>query len=363
MVRTRIGSAAMCMTGDGERRRGRPLKFSTVVARLESVEAEAGWPKAEADPPKAQPKKRGRPPKATKLAEADAESTEPQPKKRSRKAAGEVSSEPAASSSSSSSSSSPSKSSAAAIAPPPGWQSTWDLIVELRADRTAVVDSMGTEAISAIGDVSASERAYQALISLMLSSQTKDTINMATMKKLRAHQPGGLTVSSVSAMTDDTLHEYIRQVGFHNNKVRFIKETTRLLLERHEGEVPRTMDALLDLPGVGPKMAIILMRVAFDETVGISVDTHVHRICNQLGWAGAQGSKTPEKTRKVIEGWMPSHIWPDVNLLLVGLGQEVQTEKAKLIGKCLQCSDPSAALRLLDTLGVNVEKERAKHGL
>ena len=342
------------MTGDGERRRGRPLKFSTVV------EAEAASPKAEADPPKAQPKKRGRPPKATKHSEADAESAEPQPKKRSRppKAAGEVSSEPAASSSSS-----PSKSSAAAIAPPLGWQSTWDLIVELRADRTAVVDSMGTEAISAIGDVSARERAYQALISLMLSSQTKDTINMATMKKLRAHQPGGLTVASVSAMTDDTLHEYIRQVGFHNNKVRFIKETTRLLLERHEGEVPRTMDALLELPGVGPKMAIILMRVAFDETVGISVDTHVHRICNQLGWAGAQGSKTPEKTRKVIEGWMPSHIWPDVNLLLVGLGQEVQTERAKLISKCLQCSDPTAALRLLDTLGVNVEKERAKHGL
>ena len=360
MVRTRTGSAAMCMTGDGERRRGRPLKLSTVVARLESVEAEAGSPNAEAAPPTAQPKKRGRPPKATKHSEADTESTEPQPKKRDRppKGAGEVSSEPAASSSSS-----PSKSSAAAIAPPLGWQSTWDLIVELRADRTAVVDSMGTEAISAIGDVSARERAYQALISLMLSSQTKDTINMATMKKLRAHQPGGLTVASVSAMTDDTLHEYIRQVGFHNNKVRFIKETTRLLLERHEGEVPRTMDALLELPGVGPKMAIILMRVAFDETVGISVDTHVHRICNQLGWAGAQGSKTPEKTRKAIEGWMPSHIWPDVNLLLVGLGQEVQTEKAKLIGKCLQCSDPTAALRLLDTLGVNVEKERAKHGL
>jgi endonuclease-3 len=118
------------------------------------------------------------------------------------------------------------------------------------AESADKIGSSATEAISAIGDVSASERAYQALISLMLSSQTKDTINMATMKKLRAHQPGGLTVSSVSAMTDDTLHEYIRQVGFHNNKTRFIKAATAILKERHGGHVPATAEELCALPGV-----------------------------------------------------------------------------------------------------------------
>lgn len=246
-------------------------------------------------------------------------------------------------------------------ASPVGFQATYDLILELRQDRTAVVDSMGSEAIAS--EASEADRAYQALVSLMLSSQTKDTINMATMKKLRAHEPGGLTVASVTQMPDETLHEYIRQVGFHNNKVRYIKATTRLLVEKHGGEVPRTMDELLELPGVGPKMAIILMRVAFDLTVGISVDTHVHRISNQLGWAGAGGTKTPEQTRKVLEAWMPVEIWPDVNLLLVGLGQEVQTEKPKLLRKALGCSDPARALRLLATLGVAVDKELAKNGL
>ena len=190
---------------------------------------------------------------------------------------------------------------------PDGWRTVWDLIVELRADRTAVVDSMGTEAIS--NEVCESERAYQALVSLMLSSQTKDTVNMATMKKLRSY-PDGLTVHSVHEMPDETLHEMIKQVGFHNNKVRYIKQTTALLLEKHGGTVPSTMEDLLALPGVGPKMAIILLRVAFGKTVGISVDTHVHRIANQLGWAGEGGTKTPEQTRKKIEEWMPEEIWP-----------------------------------------------------
>ena len=246
------------------------------------------------------------------------------------------------------------------IDPPIGWQSTYDLITELRADRTAVVDSMGSEAIAA--DAPPADREYQALISLMLSSQTKDIVNMATMKKLRAH-PDGLSLGSVLAMEEDTLHEMIRQVGFHNNKVKYIKRATQMIADEHGGRVLDTMDALLTLPGVGPKMAIILLRVAFGQVVGISVDTHVHRIANQLGWAGAAGTKQPEQTRAALESWMPREIWPDVNLLLVGLGQEVQTEKAKLLAKCASCSDPPRALRLASTLGVAVGKELRKAGL
>ena len=180
------------------------------------------------------------------------------------------------------------------------------------------------------------------------------------MEKLRAH---GLSVANILTTPDDVLHELIKAVGFHNNKVKYIKESTRRLVDEHGGRVPDTMDALLSLPGVGPKMAIILLRVAFDKVAGISVDTHVHRIANQLDWAGADGTKQPEQTRKILEAWMPAEVWPDVNLLLVGLGQEVQTEKAKLLRKCLACSDPPRALRLAATLGVDVEKEARKEDL
>jgi len=252
--------------------------------------------------------------------------------------------------------SSPRKRAKVDLEPPPGWRATYDLIEELRADRTAVVDKMGSEAISAsAGD----DRAYQTLISLMLSSQTKDTVNMATMVKLRAH---GLTMRNILDTEDETLHELIRAVGFHNNKLRFIKETTRILVDEHAGRVPDSMDELMSLPGVGPKMALILLNVVYGKVVGISVDTHVHRISNQLGWAGA-GTKAPEETRRALESWMPRSVWPHVNLLLVGLGQEVQTEREKLLRKCLACSDPARALRLISTCGVNVGKELAKAGI
>ena len=147
------------------------------------------------------------------------------------------------------------------------------------------------------------------------------------MQKLRAH---GLTVSNILATPDETLNELIRAVGFHNNKVKYIKEASAILRDEHGGRVPDTMEGLLALPGVGPKMALICLNVNHGKVEGISVDTHVHRICNQLGWCGEGGTKQPEQTRRAIESWMPRDVWPHVNLLLVGLGQEVQTERPKL---------------------------------
>ena len=88
---------------------------------------------------------------------------------------------------------------------------------------------------------------YQTLISLMLWSQTKDTVNAATMLKLRAH---GLTVENILATTDANLFELIRAVGFNNNKVKYIKQTTAILQAEHGGRVPDTMEGLLALPGV-----------------------------------------------------------------------------------------------------------------
>lgn len=245
------------------------------------------------------------------------------------------------------------------LEPPEGWRATYDLITELRADRTAVVDTMGSEAIAdgSGSGMSVVDRDYQTLVSLMLSSQTKDTVNAATMVKLRAH---GLSVENILATSDETLDELIHAVGFHNNKVRFIKEASAIIQRDHGGAIPTTMEGLMALPGVGPKMALIVMRVAFGKVEGISVDTHVHRISNQLAWTGGAPTKTPEKTREAIEAWMPRDIWGDVNLLLVGFGQEIQTEKPKLLRKCLACSDPQAALALVGVCGVDVDREMAK---
>ena len=136
-----------------------------------------------------------------------------------------------------------------------------------------------------------------------------------------------------------------------------MKQTAEILISKHGGRVPDTMEDLLTLPGVGPKMSLILLNVVYGKVEGISVDTHVHRISNQLGWVGSSGpTKTPEHTRKAIESWMPRDIWHEVNVVLVGFGQEIQTERAKLLRKAMQSSQPQEAARILATCGLDVHK-------
>jgi len=190
---------------------------------------------------------------------------------------------------------------------PTGWADEWRLIKELRKDRTAVVDTMGCERLA---DPQASEkdRRYHVLVSLMLSSQTKDTVNAAVMGALKAR---GLSVKRILDETsEDEFHELIKPVGFHNVKTKNIRKATQILRDQYDEEVPSTMEALLALPGVGPKMALLVLKCAFDITAGISVDTHVHRISNQLGWTGGtlcgnQNVTAPAKisTQAALQRW------------------------------------------------------------
>ena len=260
------------------------------------------------------------------------------------------------------------KATAPVVTMPPGFNDEWRLIKELRKDRTAVVDTMGCERLA---DPRASEkdRRYHVLVSLMLSSQTKDTVNAAVMGALKAR---GLSVKRILDETsEDEFHELIKPVGFHNVKTKNIRRATQILRDEYDEDVPNTMEELLALPGVGPKMALLVLKCAFDITAGISVDTHVHRISNQLGWTGGAPTldknsfacKEPEKTRKALEQWVPRDDWGDVNWLLVGLGQEVQTEKPKLLRKALASSDPAYAVAFLGRIGMDTAKVAKAEGL
>lgn len=86
--------------------------------------------------------------------------------------------------------------------------------------------------------------------------------------------------------------------------MKYIKQTTQILKDQYNGDIPRTFKELCKLPGVGPKMANIVMSVGWNDTVGIAVDTHVHRISNRLGWV-RKPTKDPEQTRKALESWLP----------------------------------------------------------
>ena len=238
--------------------------------------------------------------------------------------------------------------------PQKNWKQVYEIFVELRKDRSAPVDFDGSEALPIKGK----DFQFQTLICLMLSSQTKDQMVGSVIRRLQKH---GLSIENIAHTSDAKLGKLIYGVGFHNKKVVYIRKTVNILIEKHGGEVPDNLKDLISLPGVGPKMAIIVLNVAFNKQVGISVDTHLHRICAQLGWT--KSPKTPEHTRRQLESWMPRPLWGDINLLLVGVAQEVQQQPEKLYRKCLMLNSESKqklAIDVIKRLGVDVKAQELK---
>ncbi|KAM9211076.1 endonuclease III-like protein 1 isoform 1-T1 [Dugong dugon] len=200
---------------------------------------------------------------------------------------------------------------------PQDWRRQLANIRTMRSRKDAPVDQLGAEHCY---DPSAPPkvRRYQVLVSLMLSSQTKDQVTAGAMQRLRAR---GLTVDSVLQMDDSTLGALIHPVGFWRSKVKYIKQTSAILQQCYGGDIPSSVAELVALPGVGPKMAHLAMAVAWGTVSGIAVDTHVHRIANRLRWTRKQ-TKAPEQTRAALEEWLPRELWGEINALLVGFGQQ-----------------------------------------
>jgi endonuclease-3 len=239
------------------------------------------------------------------------------------------------------------------VAPPKDWESIYSLVEELRQDRSAPVDTDGSEALPQT-DLGDTTRRFQVLIALMLSSQTKDAVVGETIRGLQEH---GLTVDNLAQTSPTKLNELIRKVGFHNNKTKYIGQVVAILQTRFDGDIPPTAIQLMELPGIGPKMAFIIESVAWGNVTGIGIDTHMHRMLNELKWVQ---SKTPEQTRLQLEAWLPREKWKTINLVWVGFGQEVQQFKSKLLRKALDCSRPKEALVLVKRLGLDYNKEGAK---
>jgi endonuclease-3 len=189
----------------------------------------------------------------------------------------------------------------------------------MRAARDAPVDSMGCERCS---DPAAPprDRRFQTLVSLMLSSQTKDPVTFAATKNLIRAGLG--SASALAAASEAEIDAQICKVGFHNQKSKFLKLAGAACEARFGGDAPASIEALCSLKGVGPKMAFIAMSACWGKAVGIGVDTHVHRIANRLRWVK---TTTPEQTRDSLQALLPRGMWAGINILLVGFGQQTCT--------------------------------------
>ncbi|GAX23330.1 endonuclease III [Fistulifera solaris] len=250
-------------------------------------------------------------------------------------------------------------------APPKDFAAVYSLVTELRKDRTAPCDSMGAEALALAYNNTqfSSSKAEQdqlyrliVLISLMLSSQTKDAVVASAVQQL--HQSNLLSWSKLAdAQYTDQIHHCIRSVGFHNNKIKYIQQSAQILQTQFGNDIPGTAAEMMEhLPGVGPKMAYLCEALAWPEKEpsGIGVDTHMHRLFQQINW---MRTKTPEHTRLELQSWLPREYWRDINLLWVGFGQEVQQQAPKVLYKAVyQCSRPKKALQLLQRCGMNVKQ-------
>ncbi|MGZ8797537.1 MAG: endonuclease III [Thermoanaerobaculia bacterium] len=156
---------------------------------------------------------------------------------------------------------------------------------------------------------------FTLLVAVVLSAQTTDTmVNRITpVLFAKAHTP-----AEMAALPERTILSMIRSCGLSAGKARNIKRLSRLLLEKHGGEVPRDMEALEELPGVGHKTASVVMSQAFGVPA-FAVDTHIHRLAKR--WHLSTG-KNVEQTERDLKKVFPEDEWSHRHLQIIYFGRQ-----------------------------------------
>ncbi len=168
---------------------------------------------------------------------------------------------------------------------------------------------------------------FELLAAVLLSAQATDvSVNKAT----RALFPVAGTPAAIVALGLERLTEAIRTIGLYRNKARNLLETSRILVERHGGQVPRSRDELEALPGVGRKTANVVLNVAFGEST-LAVDTHVFRVSNRTGLA--PGATPLEVEMRLLERVPPAYL-ADAHHWLILHGRYVCLARRPLCERC-----------------------------
>ena len=176
------------------------------------------------------------------------------------------------------------------------------------------IDGLALPAVEKISE-SQKEDPFQILISTLLSARTQDATTLAASTRLFAKAN---TPQAMAKLRVKQIEKLIFPVGFYRNKAEFVRDTSRVLVDKFGGRVPSTLEELITLPGVGSKTANLVIILAFKSTDNICVDIHVHRISNRLGWVR---TRTPEETEQALYATIPKRWWPMINLYLVTWGQ------------------------------------------
>jgi endonuclease III len=171
--------------------------------------------------------------------------------------------------------------------------------------------------------------ALELLVATILSAQCTDervnTVTPGLFKKYRSAR-------QFAEATPAELEMIIRSTGFYHAKARNIIKCCRALVEHHEGNVPGTMEELVQLAGVGRKTANVLLGAVFGRSEGIVVDTHVKRLSQRLGFSRQQD---PEKIEQDLMSILPKRNWIAIGNLLIQHGRTVCHARSP---RCVQCT-------------------------
>ncbi len=168
---------------------------------------------------------------------------------------------------------------------------------------------------------------FTLMVAIILSAQSTDKgVNKATPELFKQAD----TPQKMIALGEDGIKQYVKSLNYFNNKTKSILGLSRALVEKHNGIMPKTFDALIQLPGVGRKTANVFLNVLYHAPT-IGVDTHVFRLVHRLKIGTG---KTPEEVEKLLTKVVPVPLKPDIALATVLLGRYVCTAKKP---KCAVC--------------------------
>ncbi len=172
------------------------------------------------------------------------------------------------------------------------------------------------------------ETPLQLLIATILSAQCTDArVNMTTPALFAKYR----SAAALAATNPTTLESEIRSTGFYRNKAKSLLGMAAALVEHHGGDVPDTMEALVELPGVGRKTANVILGNAFGKNEGVVVDTHVQRISGLLGLTR---QSTPEKIEQDLMALVPRPKWTVFSHYLILHGRKTCIARRP---KCESC--------------------------
>jgi len=171
------------------------------------------------------------------------------------------------------------------------------------------------------------ENPYQLLVATVLSAQcTDERVNLTTPALFaRCPNPAALAQAPLAE-----LEQLVRPTGFFRNKAKNLKAAAGMILARFKGRVPRTMEELVQLPGVARKTANVVLGNAFD-TPGVVVDTHVRRIAQRIGWTK---QTDPDKIERDLMNIWPRERWTRLSHQLITHGRDLCVARKP---RCSQC--------------------------